>query len=96
MKLRLKKRRMTTVNEKTQIYNPSHAWSDSDEDDKYEEQPIDCEKNTRSSLLQELDQLVQIKHSMGVITDMAFDAVDADGSDSLDPEELLEITSAVA
>ena len=33
---------------------------------------------------------------MGVITDMAFDAVDADGSKSLDQEELLEITQAVA
>ena len=33
---------------------------------------------------------------MGIITDMAFDAVDADGSCSLDGEELLDITQAVA
>ena len=50
----------------------------------------------RSNLLQDLLIAQQLKEQIKVISDMAFDAVDHDGSGSIDAEELAEMMNEVA
>ena len=47
-------------------------------------EPIDNEINSKSTLLQSLSIIMQIQDKIRSVSDLAFEAVDADGSNSLD------------
>ena len=52
-------------------------------------EPIDSHLNSNSSLLfQKLEIIMQIKDKIKGISDLGFDAVDGDGSNSLDDVEM--------
>ena len=59
-------------------------------------EPIDNEMNQKSNLLQSLTILMQIQDKISTVSDLAFDAVDADGSGTLDSDELGIIMKEVA
>ena len=52
--------------------------------------------NQKSNLLQSLTILMQIQDKISTVSDLAFDAVDADGSGTLDSDELGIIMKEVA
>ena len=49
-----------------------------------------------SSLLDSLEQILEMEESINIVTDMAFEAVDADGSGELDKFELGAVLRDVA
>ena len=75
-------------------FGPQNAWQD--DEGELATEPIDVDKNSKSSLMQTLQQLLQIKDQMKYVTDIAFEAVDADHSNSLDRQELFDIMREVA
>ena len=65
--------------EKLEQYN---IWED--EEGVLATEPIDNEINSKSTLLQSLSIIMQIQDKIRSVSDLAFEAVDADGSNSLD------------
>ena len=63
------------------------AWSD---DDGVQDAtgPIDADLNSRSVLFQALDIIIKEQEKIRHVSDLAFEAVDADNSNSLDTDEL--------
>ena len=49
-----------------------------------------------SLLLEALNQILEMEDKINIVTDMAFEAVDADGSGQLDKAELGEVLRDVA
>ena len=49
-----------------------------------------------SPLLDALEQILEMEDKISIVTDMAFEAVDADGSGQLDKQELGEVLRDVA
>ena len=65
--------------EKLELQN---IWED--EEGTLATEPIDNEINSKSTLLQSLSIIMQIQDKIRSVSDLAFEAVDADGSNSLD------------
>ena len=59
-----------------------NIWED--EEGTLATEPIDTEINSKSTLLQSLSIIMQIQDKIRSVSDLAFEAVDADGSNSLD------------
>ena len=56
---------------------------------------VDSQPKT-STLLDSLEQILEMEESINIVTDMAFEAVDADGSGELDKFELGAVLRDVA
>ena len=54
------------------------------------------ESQNTSPLLDALEQILEMEDKISIVTDMAFEAVDADGSGQLDKQELGEVLRDVA
>lgn len=71
-------------------------WEDIDSDCELAEEPIDTGKNQHTQLLNVLRSVINIKDKIHLISDLAFDEVDKDGSNSLDNIELADVMREVA
>ena len=83
-----------TENSVIELEMNKSIWED--EEGELATAPIDSNINSKSSLMQALNIVMKLRDKIRTVSDLAFEAVDADKSDYLDNEELSAIMREVA